>query len=73
MGRQPIQLREIGEPRFVEMGGRRSDLRDWDTVERLIDQSGPRGARHYVNCGWRKQDGKYGFVVQYFGLKKACS
>jgi hypothetical protein len=69
----PRQLREIGEPRFVEMGKRKSDLRDWDTVESIIDKSGPRGARHYVNYGWQKRDGKYGFVVQYFGLKRASA
>ncbi len=73
MGRQPIQLREIGEPTFVEIGRRKSDLRDWDGVERIIDRSGPRGAKHYVSLGWSKRDGKYGFVVQYFGLKRASS
>jgi hypothetical protein len=74
MKKQPVQLREIGEPRFVEISRRKSDLRNYDLVERTIDKAGPRGAKYYTDCsGWQKRDGKYGVVVQYFGLKRAGS
>lgn len=73
MRKQPRALREIGELRFVEIGRRKSDLQDYDRVERIMDKSGPRGAKYYVTCGWDKRDGKYGFVIQCFGLKRDSS
>lgn len=36
MRKQPTQLREIGESRFVEISTRKSDLRNYGLVKRTL-------------------------------------